>query len=55
LRGYAANDLSIFRLVWSYLVVTQDKEFLSEKIADQTVLQRIARSGDQLEETATKS
>jgi hypothetical protein len=41
LRGYAANDLSIFRLVWSYLVVTQDKEFLREKIADQTVLQRM--------------
>jgi hypothetical protein len=41
LRGYAANDLSIFRLAWSYLVVTQDKEFLSEKIADQTVLQRL--------------
>jgi hypothetical protein len=41
LRGYAANDLSIFRLVWSYLVVTQDEEFLREKIADQTVLQRM--------------
>jgi hypothetical protein len=41
LRGYAANDLSIFRLAWSYLVVTQDKEFLREKIADQTVLQRL--------------
>ncbi len=41
LRGYAANDLSIFRLAWSYLVVTQDTEFLREKIADQTVLQRI--------------
>jgi hypothetical protein len=41
LRGYAANDLSIFRLTWSYLVVTQDKEFLREKIADQTVLQRM--------------
>jgi hypothetical protein len=41
LRGYAANDLSIFRLAWSYLVVTQDKEFLREKIADQTVLQRM--------------
>ncbi len=41
LRGYAANDLSIFRLTWSYLVVTQDKEFLREKIADQTVLQRL--------------
>ncbi|HEY2468498.1 MAG TPA: hypothetical protein VGI45_11775 [Terracidiphilus sp.] len=41
LRGYAANDLSIFRLAWSYLVVTQDKEFLREKIADQTVLERM--------------
>ena len=41
LRGYAANDLSIFRLTWSYLAVTQDKEFLREKIADQTVLQRM--------------
>ena len=41
LRGYAANDLSIFRLTWSYFAVTQDKEFLREKIADQTVLQRL--------------
>src|SRR5580704_16739720 len=41
LRGYAANDLSIFRLTWSYLAITQDKEFLREKIADQTVLQRL--------------
>jgi len=41
LRGYAANDLSIFRLAWSYIVVTQDTEFLREKIADQTVLQRM--------------
>ena len=41
LRGYAANDLSIFRLTWSYLVVTQDKEFLRERIADQTVLERM--------------
>jgi hypothetical protein len=41
LRGYAANDLSIFRLAWSYLMVTQDKEFLREKIADQTVLERM--------------
>ncbi len=41
LRGYAANDLSIFRLTWSYLVVTQDKEFLREKIADQSVLERL--------------
>src|SRR4029077_17183241 len=41
LRGYAANDLSIFRLAWLFLVVTQDKEFLREKIADQTVLERM--------------
>jgi len=41
LRGYAANDLSIFRLTWSYLCVTQDMEFLREKIADQTVLERL--------------
>lgn len=41
LRGYAANDLSIFRLAWSYLSVTQDKEFLNEKVADQSVNERL--------------
>src|SRR5271155_4570837 len=41
LRGYAANDLSIFRLTCSYLSVTQDMDFLREKIADQTVLKRL--------------
>ncbi len=41
LRGYAANDLSIFRLTWSYLCVSQDMDFLQEKIADQTVLERL--------------
>ncbi len=41
LRGYAANDLSIFRLTWSYLCVTRDMDFLREKIADQTVLERL--------------
>jgi hypothetical protein len=41
LRGYAANDLSIFRLTWSYLSVTQDMDFLQDKIADQTVLERL--------------
>jgi hypothetical protein len=41
LRGYAANDLSIFRLTWSYLCVTQDMDFLREKISDQTVLERL--------------
>jgi hypothetical protein len=41
LHGYAANDVSIFRLAHSYLSVTQDPEFLSERIADQTVLERL--------------
>jgi hypothetical protein len=41
LRGYAANDLSIFRLTWSYLSVSQDMDFLREKIVDQTVLERL--------------
>src|SRR5580704_6545643 len=41
LRGYAANDLAIFRLTWSYLSVTQDMAFLDERIADQTVLERL--------------
>jgi hypothetical protein len=41
LRGYAANDLSIFRLTWSYLSVTQDQKFLTEKIGDQTVNERL--------------
>lgn len=41
LRGYAAIDLSIFRLTWSYLCVTQEMDFLREKIADQTVLERL--------------
>lgn len=41
LRGYAANDVSIFRLAWSYLTVTQDASFLDHRVADQTVLQRL--------------
>jgi len=40
-EAYAANDLSIFRLTWSYLSVTQDQEFLTEKIGDQTVKERL--------------
>ena len=55
LRGYAANDLSIFRLAWSYLVVTQDKEFLREQIARPDGAATHARSSDQLEETTIKS
>lgn len=41
LHGYAANDVSIFRLTHSYLAVTQDWQFLKERIADQTVLERL--------------
>lgn len=41
LHGYAANDVSIFRMTVSYLSVTQDEAFLSERIGDQTVLERL--------------
>lgn len=41
LHGYAANDVSIFRMAYSYLCVTQDTGFLSERIADQSVLDRL--------------
>ena len=41
LHGYAANDVSIFRLAHSYISVTQDTGFLGERIADQTVLARL--------------
>ncbi len=41
LHGYAANDVSIFRLACSYLSVTGDSAFLSERIADRTVLERL--------------
>ena len=41
LHGYAANDVSIFRLAHSYLSVTGDMAFLSERIANQTALERL--------------
>jgi hypothetical protein len=41
LHGYAANDVSIFRMAYSYLSVTGDTAFLSERIADGTVLERV--------------
>jgi len=41
LHGYAANDVSIFRMACSYLSVTGDTAFLSERIADVTVLDRL--------------
>lgn len=41
LHGYAANDVSIFRMAMSYLCVTGDDGFLSERVADQSVLERL--------------
>jgi hypothetical protein len=40
MHGYAANDVSIFRMAHTYLCVTQDTGFLSERVADQSVLER---------------
>ena len=40
-KSYGANDLSLFRLVHSYLAVTEDAEFLNERIAEQTVLEHL--------------
>jgi len=41
MHGYAANDVSIFRMAHSYISVTQDAGFLKERIADQSVLDRL--------------
>jgi hypothetical protein len=35
LTGYAANDLSIFRLTETYMAVNADSSFLNDKIAEQ--------------------
>ncbi len=47
-RGYwyAANDMSLFRLVHDYIAVTDDVDFLDERIGDRTV-------ADHLEDLAT--
>lgn len=41
MHGYAANDVSILRMAHSYISVTQDAGFLKERIADQSVLDRL--------------
>lgn len=38
---YAANDMTMFRLVYSYLAVTGDAEFLTETVGDRTVLEHM--------------
>jgi hypothetical protein len=58
LTGYAANDLSIFRLTETYIAVNADSSFLNDKIADQTVIghleglatnwKKLIRDGDRL-------
>lgn len=40
---YAANDMVIFRLAYSYLSVTGDGAFLDEKLGDRTVLAHLDR------------
>jgi hypothetical protein len=40
---YAANDMTMFRLVNSYLAVTGDAEFLQEKVDDRTVLEHLEK------------
>jgi len=43
-RGwYAANDMTIFRLTYSYLAVTGDDAFLGEKVGDRTVLAHLEK------------
>jgi hypothetical protein len=38
---YAANDMTMFRLVYSYLAVTGDDDFLDEMVGDRTVLEHL--------------
>ena len=40
---YAANDMTMFRLVSSYLAVTGDAEFLQEPVGDRTVLEHMEK------------
>jgi hypothetical protein len=40
---YAANDMTMFRLVNSYLAVTGDNEFLREKVGDRSVLEHMEK------------
>jgi len=38
---YAANDMTMFRLVYGYLSVTGDEAFLEETVGDRTVLEHL--------------
>lgn len=40
-KTYGANDMTIFRLVAAYLAVTNDSEFLSERVGSKTVLEHM--------------
>jgi len=40
---YAANDMTMFRLVSSYLAVTGDAAFLKEKVGDRSVLEHMEK------------
>ena len=40
---YAANDMTMFRLVNSYLAVTDDIAFLQEKVGDRSVLEHMEK------------
>lgn len=40
---YAANDMTMFRLVNSYLAVTGDSDFLAETVGDHTVLEHMEK------------
>ena len=44
---YSANDMVVFKMLYTYLRVTGDKEFLNEKVVGKTVLQH-------MEELATR-
>ncbi len=38
---YAANDLSLFTILWNYLTITGDWDFLKEKAGDHTILEHM--------------
>jgi len=40
---YAANDMTMFRLVNSYLAVTGDSEFFQEQVGDRSVLEHLEK------------
>ncbi len=40
-KWYGANDMTIFRLVHTYLAVTDDTEFLDEQVGDRSVLEHL--------------